>query len=418
MPPRKRPSVAAPITPGRSSKSRPTAAHALEADDESMASSPRSGRQSGHPAAGRYTVAAHEADAELQDDGSSIGEGARAAILFHEPFFDAAMVQLEAGGSEMAERNDTDLEMLYFVTEAEDGQVEFRLPETGFNQKLSRGGEVLVPAGAAFTLRNMSPAIPAKLLAVVPRPDGGVAGAGQKTATEICSLLGRRFAREEKEASEICCESSDGLCPRRDHGACDVCRRLGLLDGIYRRHSVRLRAIGPALPSGAPTGFLTDFVRLIRWPLERSVGCCVTVSCVLCIIAADSCAYFGGKHFGKRPLIVVSPNKTQEGAYCGLLGSVLMALLCDKAWGFPSDPLISGLVGALIFCASLLGDLVVSAMKRDAQVKDTGSLIPGHGGILDRFDSYFFAAPVAYFCWYAYLKYHSNLPPSLIRFKS
>ncbi|CAE7544921.1 CDS4 [Symbiodinium necroappetens] len=181
---------------------------------------------------------------------------------------------------------------------------------------------------------------------------------------------------------------------------------------------VRLRAIGPALPSGAPTGFLTDFVRLIRWPLERSVGCCVTVSCVLCIIAADSCAYFGGKHFGKRPLIVVSPNKTQEGAYCGLLGSVLMALLCDKAWGFPSDPLISGLVGALIFCASLLGDLVVSAMKRDAQVKDTGSLIPGHGGILDRFDSYFFAAPVAYFCWYAYLKYHSNLPPSLIRFKS
>ncbi|OLP99693.1 hypothetical protein AK812_SmicGene17714 [Symbiodinium microadriaticum] len=169
MPPRKRPSVAAPITPGRSSKSRPTAAHALEADDESMASSPRSGRQPGHPAAGRYTVAAHEADAELQDDGSSIGEGARAAILFHEPFFDAAMVQLEAGGSEMTERNDTDLEMLYFVTEAEDGQVEFRLPETGFNQKLSRGGEVLVPAGAAFTLRNMSPAIPAKLLAVVPR---------------------------------------------------------------------------------------------------------------------------------------------------------------------------------------------------------------------------------------------------------
>eukprot|EP00913_Durusdinium_trenchii_P016172 g15198.t1 len=190
--------------------------------------------------------------------------------------------------------------------------------------------------------------------------------------------------------------------------------------GYLPSYWIRLRAIAPALPAGAPSGFLVRLLHLIHWPLERSIGCCVCVSCVLCIIASDSCAYFGGKAWGKRPLILVSPRKTFEGAYCGLLGSVVMALLCDQAqhcrevslcsfsslalvqmWGFPSDPPMAMLTGALIFSASLLGDLVVSAMKRDARVKDTGSIIPGHGGILDRFDSYFFAAPVAYFCWQA-----------------
>lgn len=187
--------------------------------------------------------------------------------------------------------------------------------------------------------------------------------------------------------------------------------------GYLPSYWIRLRALAPALPDGAPSGFLTGLLHIIRWPLERSIGCCVCVSCVLCIIAADSCAYFGGKAWGKTPLILVSPNKTQEGAYCGLVGSVVMAVLCDQMWGFPSDTRMAVLAGTVIFCASLLGDLVVSAMKRDARVKDTGSLIPGHGGILDRFDSYFFAAPVAYFCWYAYLKYHARLPASLIRFK-
>ncbi|CAE7338430.1 unnamed protein product [Symbiodinium pilosum] len=171
MPPRKRPSVADSVaSTGPSRKTRSRQGLALEeADDESMASSPVPARHSGHPVAQRYVVAAHEADAELQDDASIIGDGTRAAVLFHEQAFDAAMMQLEAGGSELTETNETDLEMLYFVTEAEDGQVEFQLPETGFMQKLSRGGEVLVPVGATFTLRNMSPTIPAKLLAVVPR---------------------------------------------------------------------------------------------------------------------------------------------------------------------------------------------------------------------------------------------------------
>jgi len=145
-------------------------------------------------------------------------------------------------------------------------------------------------------------------------------------------------------------------------------------------------------------------VGLLHWPARYSVGCAVTVSCVLCVVSADSLAYFGGRRFGRRPLCVISPNKTVEGAWFGLLGSVAMAVLCDFLWGFPGRPLVSALVGSLIFVASLLGDLVVSAMKRDAGVKDAGSLLPAHGGILDRFDSYFFAAPVAYFCWHTFFR--------------
>lgn len=89
-----------------------------------------------------------------------------------------------------------------------------------------------------------------------------------------------------------------------------------------------------------------------------------------------------------------------------------MAFLCNWAWGFPVSPTAAVAAGALIFGASLLGDLTVSCMKRDAGIKDAGGLIPGHGGFLDRFDSYFFTAPMAYFCWYMHIhgrKYLSQL---------
>lgn len=119
--------------------------------------------------AGRFLVPREVVDEELQSANSVIGEGARAAVLFHEPAFDTAAVLLEPGGTELAETNSTELEMLYFVTEAEDKQVEFELPETSFKQSLSRGGEALVPPGASFTLRNNSATTSAKLLAIVPR---------------------------------------------------------------------------------------------------------------------------------------------------------------------------------------------------------------------------------------------------------
>eukprot|EP00403_Amphidinium_massartii_P001981 CAMPEP_0178374052 /NCGR_PEP_ID=MMETSP0689_2-20121128/2180_1 /TAXON_ID=160604 /ORGANISM="Amphidinium massartii, Strain CS-259" /LENGTH=384 /DNA_ID=CAMNT_0019994015 /DNA_START=1 /DNA_END=1152 /DNA_ORIENTATION=+ len=162
---------------------------------------------------------------------------------------------------------------------------------------------------------------------------------------------------------------------------------------------VRLRDIAVPLKT-TPSAALQLICRVLGWKIELTVGAFATASCALCIIAADTCAYMGGKRWGKRPLILISPRKTWEGMFCGLLGSVCMALLCDAGWGFPAKPLVAVAVGVLIFAASLLGDLTVSAMKRDAGVKDAGALFPGHGGILDRFDSFFFSAPTAYFCWF------------------
>lgn len=166
---------------------------------------------------------------------------------------------------------------------------------------------------------------------------------------------------------------------------------------------VRLRSIALPLPS-TPTPFLVSLLNVLHWPLTPDVGSCATTTCALCVIAADTCAYVGGRKFGKTPLILISPNKTVEGACCGLAGSVAMALLCNCAWGSPSHTTFSVLFGFVMFWASLLGDLTVSAMKRDAGLKDAGTLIPGHGGVLDRFDSYFFSAPAAYFLWYMYLR--------------
>jgi phosphatidate cytidylyltransferase len=104
-----------------------------------------------------------------------------------------------------------------------------------------------------------------------------------------------------------------------------------------------------------------------------------------------------GKLFGRTQLTAISPKKTVEGAIGGLSASVLCALALRSLTTWPAS--ITGAVGlgGVIFVASILGDLIESVMKRDAGIKDSGSLIPGHGGILDRFDSYIFTGAVVYF---------------------
>lgn len=117
----------------------------------------------------------------------------------------------------------------------------------------------------------------------------------------------------------------------------------------------------------------------------------------------DSAAYFAGRAWGRRKLIpAVSPGKTVEGAWAGTLAAVVAgalygALLLGGALDLPIGAL-GGAIGALLVSvAAQIGDLAESLLKREAGVKDSGTIFPGHGGILDRLDALFFAFPVGYF---------------------
>ena len=106
---------------------------------------------------------------------------------------------------------------------------------------------------------------------------------------------------------------------------------------------------------------------------------------------SDSVAYYAGKGLGKRKLYTaVSPHKTIAGAVGSVAGGALCALLLSYAF-------IPLLIGIIIGVTTIIGDLVESMLKRDAGIKDSGVLIPGHGGILDKIDGVLFGGPILYF---------------------
>ena len=136
-------------------------------------------------------------------------------------------------------------------------------------------------------------------------------------------------------------------------------------------------------------------------PVQPAEGFALLLLPVLVTWAGDTCAYFAGKKFGRRRLAPrISPGKTVEGGVAGLLGAVAMGLalgfLLDGYRNFPIEPAIAALIGLLLGIAGQLGDLAESRLKREAGVKDSGSILPGHGGMLDRFDALFVAIPLAY----------------------
>ena len=121
-----------------------------------------------------------------------------------------------------------------------------------------------------------------------------------------------------------------------------------------------------------------------------------TLLALVIVWAADIGAYFSGRTFGKRKLAPqISPGKTWAGAYGALVAGVLVTLLGGWLLDVRGAPLLGLAVLALLtVAASIVGDLIESLMKRHAQVKDSGTLIPGHGGLMDRLDSVFAALPV------------------------
>ncbi len=144
---------------------------------------------------------------------------------------------------------------------------------------------------------------------------------------------------------------------------------------------LRLGDRAPAVPAGAPLDRLTAEQ---GWILLL----------VLVVWAYDTGAYFVGRRFGRRRFLShLSPSKT----YAGLVGGIVAATAVTALMlaGLGHAPLAALILGPLISLAAQAGDLAESMLKRAAGVKDSGSLIPGHGGILDRIDSFLFAAPVA-----------------------
>lgn len=124
---------------------------------------------------------------------------------------------------------------------------------------------------------------------------------------------------------------------------------------------------------------------------------------MLTIVISDSAQYYCGRAFGRRPLApTISPKKTLEGAIGGLVFGTAAMIAGGRLWVFPgADLWLLALVSGAVAALGIVGDLFESLLKRSAGVKDSSHVIPGHGGVLDRIDSWLFAAPV----YYAFIRY-------------
>lgn len=151
--------------------------------------------------------------------------------------------------------------------------------------------------------------------------------------------------------------------------------------------------------------YVTYLISHIIWIRELKDYGLVLVWLVFLIgFGSDTFAYFAGRFFGKHKLAkVLSPKKTIEGAIGGVIGAILLSVgygyLMYQQGSFDSLSILKwlALMGGVGSILSQIGDLTASAIKRQTGIKDFGKLLPGHGGILDRFDSNFFTAPFVYF---------------------
>ena len=158
--------------------------------------------------------------------------------------------------------------------------------------------------------------------------------------------------------------------------------------GFLPSYWIKLRALETGLSNSGVT-LLSNF--------SNSIGLYLTLTSCFLIVASDIGSYFIGKSFGKRSLSPISPSKTIEGLIGGISCSILLAIVFAFVLNLGNPFLIGILYGLLISLMALVGDLIESMMKRDAKIKDSGTFLPGHGGILDRIDSYIFTPSVIYY---------------------
>lgn len=170
-----------------------------------------------------------------------------------------------------------------------------------------------------------------------------------------------------------------------------------LVSLLSRRDDFRSRMQGAAatLLGTLYLSLLLSFLPLLR---KMPEGAAYIYYLFLVTWAGDAGAFYFGVNFGRHKLCSsLSPNKSIEGSIAGLLSSIGASFLA-KYWFFPSLECFHALIlGILLGIAGQLGDLSESLLKRGLEVKDSGSLIPGHGGFLDRVDSLLFTGPFLYF---------------------
>ncbi|MDQ3168526.1 MAG: phosphatidate cytidylyltransferase [Acidobacteriota bacterium] len=178
--------------------------------------------------------------------------------------------------------------------------------------------------------------------------------------------------------------------------------------------AVVIAAAGLAIAGGRPTRDMLAAVASIVFPavwiglplgtivaIRHYGGAELLLPLIFTIVVSDSAQYYAGRAFGRRPLSpAISPKKTIEGAIGGMVLAV-PAMIWAGSYFLPGVGWQwLALLGAAVAVLGMTGDLFESALKRAADVKDSSQLIPGHGGILDRLDAWFFAAPV----YYAFLR--------------
>jgi phosphatidate cytidylyltransferase len=165
------------------------------------------------------------------------------------------------------------------------------------------------------------------------------------------------------------------------------------------------RGLQDSLPASAIAVLATAYTgmlggSMIRLRMDFAEGSNLVFFLLTVVWLGDTGAYYVGRRFGKHKLSPrISPKKTIEGLAGGMMVSILAAVVVHFTF-FPEFPLHHAMIAGLILSvAGVIGDLVESMWKRSADVKDSGTLIPGHGGVLDRFDSILFTAPILYCYW-------------------
>ncbi|MGE5430143.1 MAG: phosphatidate cytidylyltransferase [Syntrophomonadaceae bacterium] len=168
---------------------------------------------------------------------------------------------------------------------------------------------------------------------------------------------------------------------------------------LFRNKSSAIFNLGTTLLGIFYIGLFSGSMIEIReyFPHDYKEGGILMISILVAIWVCDSAAFFAGSALGKHKLFPrVSPKKSWEGAIAGFIAAVIAMIVMKILFLHPLSVADSAVIGLVVGTIGQIGDLTESLIKRDAGVKDSSNIIPGHGGIFDRFDSLLLSSPVVY----------------------